>query len=398
MHPSTTPPGRYAGRRLRLLVQFALPVALLAAAVAAQGGSVNAAGAAGAIAQSPNTGFSVAGNRLDRNGRSFMAHGLNLVAAAGWAQCGNAQGNLAARNFDRAELTALIRQWHANLVRFLIPQPSLAAGDKALLDKLKWAVGQLEQLHLGVILAMQAEPWSCGDGQKMPTQQTVAAWQFLAPAFGGDRNVMFELFNEPRVNTSAKGWRQWRNGCADAKSCAIGSGSVGMQTLVDVVRASGASNVLIADGPAWAESLHGITVKDPVTGQNSKLRDAPGGSGIVYAEHPYSTYLQSRAAWQHNFGFLTSSSPVLVTEWNFKQNGCSRDRSHQFFSFLYAHHIGLVAFAMDAGGTTTVRIGAPWNPNHWRQWAPTSCQSSHLGSGLDTVHYFHGLATRQFAG
>ncbi len=341
-----------------------------------------------AVSQNGIRGFRVVGNTLERGGQPFIARGLNSVAAEGWAACGNAQGNLAARNFDSAELSAVKSQWHANIIRFLVPQPSLAMKDGALLKKIEAGVAFAETFHLGVILAMQAETWSCGDGQMMPTNQTVKAWQFLAPAFANDRNVMFELFNEPRVQTTAKGWAQWLNGCSDKASCQLGTSSVGMQTLLNVVRATGANNALLADGPAWAESFHGITGTNPSTGQNYFLQDVPSGLGIVYAEHPYTTYVQSPSVWQHNFGFLASAAPVMVTEWNFKQLGCFPDRAKKFFNFVKPRTVGLVAFAVDASGTTTVRKGSPSDPNHWQQWKPTNCESSHLGSGLDTLRYF----------
>ena len=79
--------------------------------------------------------------------------------------------------------------------------------------------------------------------------------------------------------------------------------SVGMQKLLDAVRATGAKNIVIAGGLDWGYDLSGVT-----TG-GFDLKDA-GGNGVVYSSHVYPW----KTDWQHKFLDAAAKHPVFIGE------------------------------------------------------------------------------------
>lgn len=84
----------------------------------------------------------------------------------------------------------------------------------------------------------------------MPDMQyTPSFWASVANTFKSDRTVVFDLFNEPYPDrataTTTQAWQCWRDG----GSCpGIGYEVAGMQDLVDSVRGTGATNLILAGG------------------------------------------------------------------------------------------------------------------------------------------------------
>jgi hypothetical protein len=73
-----------------------------------------------------------------------------------------------------------------------------------------------------------------------------------------------------------------------------------MQQMYDAVRHAGFNNLVIMGGINRAHELSGV------------LNNLPSGFNIVYATHVYSS--KPPASWSTSFGFLTSSYPVVATE------------------------------------------------------------------------------------
>jgi len=81
--------------------------------------------------------------------------------------------------------------------------------------------------------------------QQMPdADHSPAFWSSVARAFHGNRNVIFDLYNEPHDVT----WKCWRDGCGSW---------AGMQRLVDAVRSAGGRQPLMLGGLAWSNDLSG---------------------------------------------------------------------------------------------------------------------------------------------
>jgi cellulase/cellobiase CelA1 len=101
----------------------------------------------------------------------------------------------------------------------------------------------------------------------MPDAQYAPAfWASVARTFGSDRTVVFDLFNEPypdrATSTADQAWACWRDG----GTCpGIGYEVAGMQDLVDAVRGTGATNVVLAGGLTWSNDLSRGSRTGPAT-------------------------------------------------------------------------------------------------------------------------------------
>lgn len=144
---------------------------------------------------------------------------------------------------------------------------------------------------------------------KAPTEEHAEFWNDCAARYANCPGVMFDLFNEPHDIS----WNEWRNG-GDLKE---GGGAdavaenneaqevvrtIGMQALVDTVRATGAKNVLVCGGLDWAYDNSGIL--------EGFALDDPNGNGIVYSVHVYPW----KSNWQHAFLDVAAKHPLFLGE------------------------------------------------------------------------------------
>jgi len=148
-------------------------------------------------------------------------------------------------------------------------------------------------------------------GFNAPDQEAVKFWEEAAERYKNNPAVLFELFNEP-FNIS---WEIWRNGgtvvppkkYADApvadQEQPRAFKSVGMQKLVDTVRATGAKNVVIAGGLDWGYDLSGVV-------KEFTLKEHNGGHGIMYSSHIYPW----KKDWQKSTLDAAARYPVFIGE------------------------------------------------------------------------------------
>jgi len=92
-----------------------------------------------------------------------------------------------------------------------------------------------------------------------PTEKHVAFWKDAATRYKNNPTVLFELFNEPHGIS----WEVWRNGGSlkndkhtdvnptENQEKNADDMSVGVQSLVDAVRSTGAKNIVITGGLDW---------------------------------------------------------------------------------------------------------------------------------------------------
>jgi endoglucanase len=97
--------------------------------------------------------------------------------------------------------------------------------------------------------------------EQMPDRDhSLEFWRQVASAYGHDRAVVFDLFNEPWPFAEAdtdRAWECWRDGGCELTSENDGQAYIaaGMNELVAAVRSTGAENVLAVGGIHWAEVL-----------------------------------------------------------------------------------------------------------------------------------------------
>ena len=133
--------------------------------------------------------------------------------------------------------------------------------------------------------------WACMDNPKYvqdgwntydqvdADQHSLLFWQDAASVFKNNPAVMFELFNEPQMQdtltySGLTGDQVWLNGGKMSYYLTTWQ-APGMQQLYNVIRATGANNVVLVDGTDWASSLV-PAMNDPLVGTN-----------IAYAYHAY---------------------------------------------------------------------------------------------------------------
>lgn len=354
-------------------------------------------------------GVTVSTASLLRNGRPFYLKAFNSIAVVQPENCPrkDPKPTAAAQNFGPAMLQAMVSGWSANTIRFQVSQkaldpldPELAGGQAAYLAKVQTAVAQARTAGLVVILSMQDQAYSCGYAHPLPSSQTIRAWSALVPLYGKDRNVLFELFNEPVSPESREGWAQWRNGGTTPLTNTGTDGSVhdvvGHQQLLNSVRSRGSVNVVIADGANKGGRLQNLWTSST---DNYLLRDTQRPAQIAYGIHPYffhtgddKTLASDQANWYLRFGYLrdpakisaTSQFPIVATEWNATAS-CfvgQAARTPEFLTYLAERGIGVTGHAIDVAGLLVTAVPG-WQPNDFSTGGGECSPGSGGGAALD---------------
>ena len=274
----------------------------------------------------------VAGNRFLRDGKPWVAEGVTLVGLVSPEKLVRDKPTYAAaRAAFGPGMLGEVRRFGADTVRFQVSQTALdhrsRDHDPDYRDELLDAVALTRAAGLTVIVSMQWQGVSGRRGEGLPTGATRRAWSAIVPAFGKDRGVLLEIFNEPDINprTPAE-WEAWRKP---------------MQRAIDALRAAGSENVLLVDGSQFARNLAGSPTLDDPLGQ------------FGYAVHPYlGRHDRTREQWEKKWGGFARTRPVMATEWNADAGGnyCWPEMAAQaeaLLDYLADERIGLVAWALD---------------------------------------------------
>ncbi len=134
---------------------------------------------------------------------------------------------------------------------------------------------------------------------------SVTFWKQVAAVFKDKREVIFDLFNEPYPDNNhdtITAWKCWKYG-TDPVNCPAGTAGLhyeaaGMQELVNAVRETGATNVIMLGGVQYASMLDGWMQFKPDDPQNQlaaawhlynyspcNLRPCWGSQGLPVMQH-----------------------------------------------------------------------------------------------------------------
>ena len=136
--------------------------------------------------------------------------------------------------------------------------------------------------------------------------------------------VIFDLYNEPH-NVSWDIWQKGGTGDREGGPAATPAKTyeaVGMQSLLDAVRAAGAKNVVIAGGLDWAYDMSGFLA-------GKQLAD-PRGNGVIYANHAYPFKGDTVERWIAKMEAATKQIPVIVSEFGSDPRGAGRPPGEQW--------------------------------------------------------------------
>lgn len=242
----------------------------------------------------------VEGNKIkDINGKDVWLQGISLCSME-WSASGD--------NILKS-VTEAIDNWKANCLRLPIRedfwfgkgpyQKDGGAGYRQLVDDVVNLAG-----GKGVYIVLDLHRF------RAPTQIHADFWKEVATKYKNHPAVLFELFNEPHDIS----WKVWRDGgfvstektnkdvAAERKDKLKGFETIGIQKLIDVVRDTGAKNIVIPGGLDWSYDLGGIL--------NGYALDDKGGNGIVYSSHVYPW----KSKWQERFVDAAAKYPIFIGE------------------------------------------------------------------------------------
>lgn len=253
---------------------------------------------------------------VDSRGERVRLRGVN---AAGLEWSTNGEGHV----LDTAKTA--IDDWHVNHVRLPLSQDRWFGKARDQSDEGKAyraLVKQVVDLCAGrgryVVLDLHwsdAGEWGEQIGQHaMPDRNSVTFWKDLAETYKNHPAVLFDLYNEPHDVS----WDVWLNGGpVTEKDRGRGYTStfeaVGMQTLLDTVRGTGAKNVVIAGGLNWSYDLSGVL--------DGKVLSDPEGNGVIYANHAYPFKGDTVARWVAKMEAAAEKLPLIVSEFGSDPKG-----------------------------------------------------------------------------
>jgi aryl-phospho-beta-D-glucosidase BglC (GH1 family) len=279
---------------------------------------------------------------IDANGhvlqlRGVNASGLEFVAAQGWDAADPWGGG--------APNWSAIQDWKANAVRLPLNEASwlgykCADGAGVLRDPdpgqnykatVAKAVQQATAAGLYIILDLH---WSAprnycplAQNPMADADNSVGFWTSIASTYKNYPNVVFELFNEPYFYWLTSGESEWDvlmhggtitqyvTGTPGHWQVAYSWKSAGMQQLLDAVRATGATNVVLVSGVSWAQDLSQWATNKPTDPLNQVAAVWHAYPSATTVGDPKSSLpLYGSVAYTWTQSVLTAGYPVVITE------------------------------------------------------------------------------------
>ncbi|MGC9664982.1 cellulose binding domain-containing protein [Planosporangium sp. 12N6] len=169
----------------------------------------------------------------------------------------------------------------------------------------------------------------------MPDAQYAPAfWTGVANAFKGNDAVILDLFNEPyperATGDTTSGWKCWRDG----GTCpGISYQVAGFQRLVDTVRATGATNVIMIGGLAYSNDLTQWLQYKPTDSRNN----------LAAFAHIYNfNSCANTSCWDSQLGPVAAQVPLTLTE--IGENDCAHSFIDTLMNWADAHSVGYLGW------------------------------------------------------
>ncbi|HEY0753239.1 MAG TPA: cellulase family glycosylhydrolase [Ktedonobacteraceae bacterium] len=317
-----------------------------------------------ASAASVASGLHVVGNQLeDATGHVVVPHGVDRMGTE--YQCIKSATN-APTNFDgpvdQATVSAMT-SWGTNIVRVPLNEDcwlginGFPANNKTAAQYQADIVSWVNLLNANGQIVILDLHWNNSGANQSTGQEMMpdldhspAFWTSVANTFKSNSSVIFDLYNEPHDVS----WACWKNGSTAAQSgnCSgVGFAVAGMQTLINTVRATGATNVLMLGGLAWSNDLSGWLANKPTDPQNN----------LVASVHIYNFNACSNSGcWDSQIAPVAASVPVLAGE--IGENDCASGFISTLMSWFDSHGIGYLAWTWTNSGNCS---GTPSLISDW---------------------------------
>jgi endoglucanase len=169
------------------------------------------------------------------------------------------------------------------------------------------------------------------------TVQSIPFWTSAANAFKDNGQVIFDLFNEPypdrALSNQKAAWQCWLYGksyCHPAISYPV----AGMQTLVDTVRSTGASNVIMLGGLSFSNNLT----------QWLQYMPRDPDHDLIASWHSYNfNSCSSQRCWQDQIAPIIARIPLIADE--IGENDCSDNYVMPLMNWLDQKATGYLAWS-----------------------------------------------------
>ncbi len=305
----------------------------------------------------------VSGNKLvDATGNTVTLHGANRSGA----EFACVQGNgIWDGPVDQASVTA-IKSWHITAVRvplneacwnaesYVMPQfagATYQAAIKAFVSLLN-SNGIVAELDLhwtdGAYTGNSAGsctiPAEALCQKPMPdAAQAIPFWTSVASTFKGNNAVIFDLFNEPfasrATGDTTSGWKCWRDG----GTCnGISYQVAGMQSMVNAVRSTGATNVIALGGEEFSNDLTQWLAFEPTD---------PAGN-LVAAWHSYNfNTCSNQSCWTSQVAPVIAKVPLIAGE--IGENDCATGYITPLMTFLDSQGASYLGWTWNAWNCST---------------------------------------------
>jgi endoglucanase len=222
------------------------------------------------------TGVTVSGAQSLKDGQPFVMRGVNRSGSE--YMCRTSATFFDGPNgTDDSAQTAAMKTWGINTVNIPFNEScwlginGAAYGGTNYQNTMKQYVASLEANGITPVLALfwtaPGTQLAGGHGNMPDADHTPAMWQSIANTFKNDPYVVFRLDEEPHPgggDTSLSAWDCWKNGdvqfsangtltpTSSVKHCNEGFNTVGMQSMINIIRGTGSTNVIQVPGIAWS--------------------------------------------------------------------------------------------------------------------------------------------------
>jgi endoglucanase len=266
-----------------------------------------------------------------------------------------------------ASEVAAMKAWHVNVVRIPVNEDAWNGRGASRVRKAAYRSAVINFVHLlnghGIIAIIDLH-WTDGPSGRAINQQPmpdlahgIPFWTSVAKTFKGNNSVIFDLFNEPYPPS----WSAWRNG---GRVPGISYRIAGMQTMVNAIRATGATNVLMVAGMHWASDLS----------EFNKYAPTDPAHNIIADWHAYSdNQCNTPAKWNSTVAPVAAKYPVIAGE--FGGPASNRGGStipvyvQRLLPWLDAHHMSYTAWGFETdGGPNLLSSYSRWRPNAYGAW------------------------------
>ena len=304
----------------------------------------------------PNTGpapaLKVSGNKLVTTaGATVKLYGVNRSGGEFACIQNNGFWN---GPMDQASITAM-RTWKVRAVRVPLNEECwlgtadvpAAYGGTAYQNEVKTYVNLLIANGITPIVEMH---WNYGTytgpssgctdvkatcQKPMPDAQYAPSfWTGVANAFKGNNAVVLDLFNEPyperATGDATSGWKCWRDG----GTCpGIPYAVAGFQSLVNTVRATGATNVIFIGGLAYSNDLTQWLTYKPTDPLNN----------IAAFAHIYNfNTCANTSCWNSQLAPVAAQVPLTLTE--IGENDCAHGFVDGLMDWADANGVGYLGW------------------------------------------------------